>query len=644
MTHWKVRRPEYLKALKLSLAQSDYFAMAEITNYFNIRGLLYGYQEPKEAINRSQGTIGGLQTLPATVRVDTYRALSHLIALFAQKKMGEETLAWAPFDESLHVVMTEPYISTREYEYLIIIGRTLKTMGETKRALSVLEEVVRRIEYVRGLLTDPRLQMRLGSEVNVLFDEIVGIYLDQRSPEETVKALQTAEANRARSIHHFEEIGQTTSDVDESQGTIREQARAKLERLRKINGEALTSDETKAAVDLFRIALSPDEVLSGVQRANVSPPIMSQTRSMPSLNLDKFRSTLSPTVAVIMYHLTGDLAGAWVITTDGLQWIELGNPDTVKAGILHYRTVLLSGEPGSEQRLGLAATATYDLLLGPLTSAIEGKTHLIIIPDASAFLIPFEALVISTGPDTGKYVIERYAVTYHMSLGHLTRNGEPSTHQTDKARTVLLVGNPTFPVPAPSAGPQERAELMPLAGAQREIERIREVVGPTNLSVYMGDEARKDRFQERLGQTTIAHFATHGILNERYPWASYLALAGENGHLQLDELLRTPLVADLVVLSACETGRGRILAGEGVWGFQSQFLSAGAKNVVGTLWRVEDESTAEFMEEFYREMGPELTGYAHALRAAKLKLLRSDKWHHPYYWAPFVLYGEAPTL
>jgi CHAT domain-containing protein len=282
-------------------------------------------------------------------------------------------------------------------------------------------------------------------------------------------------------------------------------------------------------------------------------------------------------------------------------------------------------------------------LLGPLTSAIEGKTHLIVIPDASAFLIPFEALVISKGPDTGKYVIEHYSLTYHMSLGHLVRNDEPSTDHIKKARTVLLVGNPTFPTPFPSAGPQERAELVPLAGAQREIERIREVVGPTNLSVYVGDEARKDRFQERLGQTTIAHFATHGVLNERFPWASYLALAGENGNLLLDELPRTPLVADLVVLSACETGRGRILAGEGVWGFQSQFLSAGAKNVVGTLWRVEDESTAEFMEEFYRGMGPELTGYAHALRASKLKLLHSDKWHHPVYWAPFLLYGEAPT-
>ena len=635
---------EYIKALKLSAALHATLARAEMGNIFIIRGLLYDYQESSPALEHSRRALETLQELPTTVRVDALRAVSHLIGLFAQKKMGDQKLDWAAFDKSLHAVMTESYFSTIEYDYLLLIARTLKVMGENPRALNVLTEVAQRIEYVRSLLVDPRLQIRLGSEVNQLFDEIVGIYLAEKSPEGTVKALQTADANRARSVKHFEEIGKQTADTDGLQGTIRDQARAKLENLRKRNGYTLTSEENKAAIDLFGIALNSGKASQESQGPSMRPAVKSQTRSLPSVNFDMLRANLPPTATVIMYHLTGSQAGAWVITKKTLQWMELGDPEKITGAALHYRTELLSGEPGSEQRLRQAATAAFDLLLAPLTSAIEGKTHLIIIPDASAFLIPFEALVISTGSDTGKYVIERYSVTYHMSLGHLIRNGEPSTHQTEKARTVLLVGNPTFPPSVSSTGPQERAELVPLAGAQREIERIRKVVGPTHLSVYMGDEARKDRFQERLRQTTIAHFATHGVLNERYPWVSYIALAGENGHLQLDELLRTPIVADLVVLSACETGRGRILAGEGVWGFQSQFLSAGAKNVVGTLWRVEDESTAEFMEEFYREMGPELTGYAHALRTSKLKLLRSDKWHHPYYWAPFVLYGEAPTL
>lgn len=634
---------EYTKGRELSVASQDLFAMVEMNAHFIIRGLLQGYLKSEPAIELSRNTIDKLQRLPATARVNAYLTMAHLTVLFAQKKMGDEKLDWAPFDASLNTIITEPYVSIREYEYLMIIGRTLKAMGENERALSVLNEVVKRIEYVRSLLTDPRLQIRLGSEVNELFDEIVAIYLDQRTHEGSVKALQFAEANRARSIRHFEEIGQETRDADESQGTIHEQARAKLERLRKGNSYLLTGDELKAASDLLTITLDQVEARPGVEGPKVRAPIISQSRLMRSLDLYKFRANLSPTAAVIMYHLTGGRAGAWVLTKESLQWTELGNLEKVQAGVLHYRSELLSGEPGSEHRLERAAIEAFDMLLGPLTSAIEGKTHLIIVPDASAFLIPFEALVISKGPDTGKYVIERYLVTYHMSLGHLIRNTETPTHQTEKARTVLLVGNPTFPPPVSSAGPQERAELVPLAGAQREIERIREVVAPTNLSVYMGDEARKERFQEQLRHTTVAHFATHGVLNERYPWSSYIALAGENGHLLLDELPRTPITADLVVLSACETGRGRILAGEGVWGFQSQFLSAGAKNVVASLWRVEDESTAEFIGEFYKEMGPELKRYANALRAAKLRLLRSDKWHHPYYWAPFVLYGQSPT-
>jgi len=93
------------------------------------------------------------------------------------------------------------------------------------------------------------------------------------------------------------------------------------------------------------------------------------------------------------------------------------------------------------------------------------------------------------------------------------------------------------------------------------------------------------------------------------------------------------------VLSACETGVGRVLGGEGVQSFASHFLAAGAKNVVVSLWRVEDRSTAELMKEFYTAMKPEFNRFGRALRIAKLKLLNDERWAHPYYWAPFVLYG-----
>src|SRR5207245_11264080 len=100
----------------------------EMYLYFTIRGLLQGYQEPNEAIEESRKWIEILQRLQVTVRVDTYRAMSHLILLFAQRKRGDEKLDWSLFDQLLRRLITEPYISTREYEYLMIMGPALKSM------------------------------------------------------------------------------------------------------------------------------------------------------------------------------------------------------------------------------------------------------------------------------------------------------------------------------------------------------------------------------------------------------------------------------------------------------------------------------------------------------------------------------------
>src|SRR5262249_26784199 len=149
---------EYAKSSKLSGDLRDLFAPIEMSHFIVLRGLLGGYQDPKQAIEGERQAIEFLQRIPVTARVTAYRAMSYLIVLFAQKKIGNQKLDWASFDESLQTLTTEPYLSTREYEYLTMMGRTLHVMGEDVRALSVLEELVRRIEYVRSLLTDPRLQ------------------------------------------------------------------------------------------------------------------------------------------------------------------------------------------------------------------------------------------------------------------------------------------------------------------------------------------------------------------------------------------------------------------------------------------------------------------------------------------------------
>src|SRR6185436_4310591 len=149
---------------------------------------------------------------------------------------------------------------------------------------------------------------------------------------------------------------------------------------------------------------------------------------------------------------------------------------------------------------------------------------------------------------------------------------------------------------------------------------------------------------KELSHYKYIHLATHGVVNDEFPELSALLLAQdstaeEDGILYSGEIYGLEWNAELVTLSACETGLGKIAEGEGILGLTRGFIYAGAKNLMVSLWRVSDASTSRLMIEFYNHL---LTGKTKpdALKKAKLKLLRSKEFHHPYYWAPFVLIGN----
>jgi CHAT domain-containing protein len=151
----------------------------------------------------------------------------------------------------------------------------------------------------------------------------------------------------------------------------------------------------------------------------------------------------------------------------------------------------------------------------------------------------------------------------------------------------------------------------------------------------------------QLSQYRILHFATHGLLNNERPELSGLVLslidrAGnpQDGFLRLHEIYNLQLNADLVVLSACETGRGKEIKGEGLIGLTRGFMYSGAPRVVASLWNVDDLATAELMKLFYRGMLKDGLPAGAALRTAQLELSRQKRWASPYFWAGFVLQGE----
>jgi CHAT domain-containing protein len=218
---------------------------------------------------------------------------------------------------------------------------------------------------------------------------------------------------------------------------------------------------------------------------------------------------------------------------------------------------------------------------------------------------------------------------------------------------LLAVGNPL-----PGKETISRAaftlrggRLDPLPESEQEVRALRRLYGMSRSKVYIGAEAREDRVKSEAGQARILHFATHGMLNNASPMYSHLVLAeggtSEDGLLEAWELMQLDLKADLVVLSACETARGRIGIGEGVIGLSWSMFIAGVPSIVVSQWKVEAASTRDLMVDFHRALisqaraGRSKPTTTEALRRAALNLMRNPETRHPFYWAGFVLVGDG---
>jgi len=161
------------------------------------------------------------------------------------------------------------------------------------------------------------------------------------------------------------------------------------------------------------------------------------------------------------------------------------------------------------------------------------------------------------------------------------------------------------------------------------------------------DASRTKATSEELREYRIIHFATHGLLNSEHPELSGMVFSlvdargkPQNGFLRLHEIYNLNLPAELIVLSACQTGLGKDVKGEGLIGLTRGFMYAGAKRVVASLWQVDDSATAELMQRFYAKMFRDGLRPAAALREAQVEMWKQNKWKMPYYWAGFTLQGE----
>jgi CHAT domain-containing protein/tetratricopeptide (TPR) repeat protein len=297
-----------------------------------------------------------------------------------------------------------------------------------------------------------------------------------------------------------------------------------------------------------------------------------------------------------------------------------------------------------------SASSLYKLLLKPAAAQLRGKTNLVIAADDTLWDLPFQALL--TGAD--RFLLEDVAISYAPSLTVLREMATRGKKQLPGSAptTLLALGNPLLGTEAIKRATLTLRDrrLDPLPEAEQEVRALRRLYGMSRSRIYIGAEAREDRVKSEAGQARILHFATHGVLNNASPMYSHLALAqgsaNEDGLLEAWELMQLELKAELAVLSACETARGRIGAGEGMIGLSWAMFIAGVPATVVSQWKVESAATRDLMVNFHRALiSPPVAGRprptkTEALRDAALKLMKVPATRHPFYWGGFVLVGR----
>lgn len=407
------------------------------------------------------------------------------------------------------------------------------------------------------------------------------------------------------------------------------------------------------------------------------PELKVQRGQTPMLTLDEAAALLpDQRTAILEYVVTEDKSYLFVLKKTAAKDAGAKGPIDLTVHTLNLKSSELTTMAESfRQRVAnrdltvkQPARQLYDLLIKPAEGQLRDVRKICIVPDGPLWNVPFQAL-----HGERNYLLEQYALFYAPSLSVLREMGKrakslraahrqtatapgsfPKAVANGSTRAGLLaMGNPSLSgeTVAKVRVAYRDEPLTPLPDAEREVNLLGRLYGPDTSRVLIGEHAREAIVKAEAGKYEILHFATHATLDDRNPLYSRVVLSRavddvhEDGLLEAWEIMKLDLNASLTVLSACETARGRVAAGEGMIGISWALFVAGSPAAVVSQWKVDSARTSELMIEFHQNLlrkpraGVSPITKSEALRQASLKLLRGP-YNHPAYWAGFVLIGD----
>ncbi len=372
-------------------------------------------------------------------------------------------------------------------------------------------------------------------------------------------------------------------------------------------------------------------------------------REAQGRRLDEIAAALGEGAVLLAYSVAEDGTLLFVVAGGTARAPQVhripAGEEELRSRVAIFRALVERGRRGGavvEPALLAQGRWLYERLVAPAENALAGAERIVIVPDGPLFSLPFAALVRRRRP-TVAWLGGWRPLSIVPAAGVLVELG-PAGRRARPPRRLVAFADPVYPP----------GGLAPLPGTRSEVSRLAPLF-PGSL-VYLGRDATEDRLGALPSSPLILHLAVHGLLDERFPLESALAFstpaaaapAREDGLLHAWEVPeRLDLDADLVVLSACDSGRGRELPGEGILGLARAFQIAGARAVLASQWAVADRSTGELMVRFYRHLAAGRSAAA-ALAAAQRELADGDAdgaglaaARHPFAWAGFQLVGDG---
>jgi len=647
----------FQRALSLSQELQDTAGVAAAFNNLGVAQVALG--RPEEGLEALRQALALRQGGDLSPWAQTLRELA-----IAYDRLGDLKEAGRYFQESLE--MGRRAGSPGQVAEILFRWALLgREQGRLEEALIKVKEAIQLVESVRNRVEIDALRTSFFASKREYYELYIDLlmHLHQLHPQATyqVEALAASERARARGLLDLLAEGR----IELRQGitpALRQREKDVSSRLAWfVDQLPRRTQDSPASEKLRQVEEEMGRLESEVQEHY---PQYAELRYPKPLELESIRGLLDADTALLEYFVGKEGSVLFVVTQEGLTSYNLPPARDLSGLVQKVRSLI---RHPSELEIGdfrRHSSRLYRFLVGPAAKVLVGKHSLLIAPDGPLYTFPFEVLLTDEAASRGlafrnlPYLLRQHVINYVPSASVLKglRESEANEPPWDrKEKAFVAFANPLFNSKQDYKKAASRADgvhdlteakhrsFPPLPYSEEEVKTIAKLFADDQVELYIGDSATKENV---LGNPVVerarrVHFATHGFVDEVRPEGSALVLTpsvGQDGYLTVAEIFNLKLRADLVVLSACETGLGKEVGGEGIVGLMRAFLYAGAKSLVVSLWPVVDRPTSHFMQNFYKSL--DTTGSkAEALRKAKLDMIGTGQ-ANPYLWAPFILSGD----